>query len=38
MALIMISVLTTYQHHLVDVASGLAVGMATVYAIPSKRG
>lgn len=38
MALIAISVLTTYQHHLVDVATGLAVGIATVYAIQSERG
>jgi len=37
MVLIAISVLTTYQHHLVDVAAGLGVGIATIYAIPSGR-
>jgi hypothetical protein len=37
MLLIAISVLTTYQHHLVDVAAGLAVGLATRSAIPIRR-
>jgi hypothetical protein len=36
MALVGVSVLTTYQHHFIDIPTGLAVGFAILWAIPDE--
>ena len=37
MALVAVSTITTYQHHLLDVPSGLVVGLAVLLAIPIRK-
>ncbi|HYM59707.1 MAG TPA: phosphatase PAP2/dual specificity phosphatase family protein [Thermoanaerobaculia bacterium] len=36
MILIGVSVLTTYQHHFIDIPTGLLVGLATLWAVPDE--